>query len=77
MIHALGFSSGLFDKLVLHCCIHVMHTIMYVRFVDENGNNYDTTKTINGPYGEATIFTGPKVIICLHTSRWVQYLCLQ
>ena len=34
---------------------------MLFRFVDENGNNYDVTMDILGPYGPARIFTGPKV----------------
>lgn len=34
---------------------------MTIRFVDENGNDYDTTEYISGPYGDTGIFTGPKV----------------
>ncbi|XP_065915873.1 leishmanolysin-like peptidase isoform X1 [Dysidea avara] len=45
MIHALGFSSSLFEK-----------------FVDQHGNTYTTSKTIVGPYGDTSIFTGPKTV---------------
>ena len=34
---------------------------MYFRYVDENGNNYNVTMNIEGPYGPVSIFTGPKV----------------
>ena len=35
---------------------------MFKSFVDADGKNYHPVKTFNdGPYGKATIFTGPKV----------------
>ena len=38
-----------------------MYVFMLFRYVDENGNNYNVTMDIMGPYGSASIFTGPKV----------------
>ena len=39
---------------------------MYFRYVDENGNNYNVTMNIEGPYGPVSIFTGPKVRVDLY-----------
>ena len=56
---------------------------MYViRFVDENGYNYDTTETITGPYGDTGVFTGPKVcyiIMVLNALRmlFLYNICIQ
>ena len=40
-----------------------MHIATYYvyRFIDANGYNYNPSRTITGPYGSTTIFTGPKV----------------
>ena len=41
--------------------MYYANLFMLFRFVDENGNNYNVTMDILGPYGPARIFTGPKV----------------
>ena len=33
------------------------------RYVDDNGNSYDATMSVMGPYGMTNLFTGPKVRI--------------
>ena len=40
--------------------IHLAVIILY-RFIDADGNNYNPTRTVTGPYGSTNIFTGPKV----------------
>ena len=32
-----------------------------IRFIDDNGNNYNPSKATDEPYRGAYIFTGPKV----------------
>ena len=46
---------------MLVCCI---------RFIDDNGNNYNPSRATNEPYRGAYIFTGPKVNI--HNKFYVQ-----
>ena len=43
----------------------------HYRYVDENGNNYNATMSIDGPYGVTNQFTGPRVrnlslVICMY-----------
>ena len=69
IIHAIGFSSYLFNWLVhIHdyistltvCCCSYMD-VCCIRFIDDNGNNYNPSKATDEPYRGAYIFTGPKV----------------
>ena len=41
--------------------MQLMLNVWLYRYVDENGNNYNPTMSIVGPYGATNTFTGPKV----------------
>ena len=36
---------------------------MTLRFVDADGNNYNPSQRLTGPYGPTHVFTGPKVLV--------------
>ena len=42
--------------------------------MDENGENYNSTMSITGPYGLTNTFTGPKVTICLCSHFVIYYI---